>query len=255
MSVAVLSASAQEPISAVTVSDDDLDIATRSLVNDLHTARPAVFWTDLIGCAAVGWFAFGLALWAPLLSSRMVAASVVSAFALYRGLCFTHELVHLRRGAVRGFETAWNLVFGVPLLLPSFTYAGVHQSHHNLSTYGTKEDPEYLPFAKSRRLIFAFAFQSSVLIPAMLLLRFLVLAPVGLAWPGFYSLAGDPCVFLCDESGLSKERRAGNGPENAQVGSHDADGLGRALCFDLQGYAAIPDLVRVVRSAYHRRVF
>ena len=39
----------------------------------------------------------------------------------------------------------------MPLLLPSFTYMGVHQSHHSLSTYGTKQDPEYLPFANSRQ--------------------------------------------------------------------------------------------------------
>jgi fatty acid desaturase len=82
-----------------------------------------------------------------------------------------------------GFETAWNLLFGVPLLLPSFTYIGVHQSHHNLSTYGTKDDPEYLPFAQSRRLILVFAAQSSMLIPIILFARFLIVAPVGLAWP------------------------------------------------------------------------
>jgi fatty acid desaturase len=82
----------------------------------------------------------------------------------------------------------WNLVFGVPLLLPSFTYLGVHQSHHSLSTYGTKDDPEYLPFASSRKLIVVFALQSSLLIPLLLLLRFVVVAPLGLIWPRFHRL-------------------------------------------------------------------
>jgi fatty acid desaturase len=72
------------------------------------------------------------------------------------------------------------------MLLPSFTYIGVHQSHHNLATYGTKADPEYLPFASSRRLMVGFAIQSAVLLPLLLLVRFLVLAPIGLLWPRFH---------------------------------------------------------------------
>lgn len=161
-------------------------MVTRRLVSDLHMPRAAVFWTDMLASAVIGWGAFAVALTARPFSAFMVGASIVSAFALYRGLCFTHELTHLRRGSVPGFDTVWNLLFGVPLLLPSFTYVGVHQSHHSLSTYGTKEDPEYLPFAKSRRLIFTFAIQASLLIPPLLLLRFLVLAPLGLISPRFH---------------------------------------------------------------------
>ena len=168
-------------------ADEGLDALTRGLVSDLHVPRRLVFWADLLVCATVGWTAFGIALLSLPWSPQMLTASVVAGLSLYRGLCFTHELTHLQRRAVPGFETAWNLLFGVPLLLPSFTYVGVHQSHHSLSTYGTEADPEYLPFANSRGLIFAFAVQSSVLIPVILLLRFLILAPIGLAWPRFHS--------------------------------------------------------------------
>jgi fatty acid desaturase len=164
------------------MDNDELELLTHRLVRDLHVPRPAVFWTDLLASAAIGWSSFALAVTAPLSATGMILAAL-SALALYRGLCFTHELTHLQRRAVPGFETAWNLLFGVPLLLPSFTYIGVHQSHHSLSSYGTKDDPEYLPFATSRRLIILFAIQSSILIPLLLLVRFLVLAPVGLVWP------------------------------------------------------------------------
>ena len=82
------------------------------------------------------------AILSPPFSWPQMAATVVSALAFYRGLCFTHEITHLRRRSVPGFETVWNLVLGVPLLLPSFTYVGVHQSHHSLSTYGTRDDPD-----------------------------------------------------------------------------------------------------------------
>jgi fatty acid desaturase len=165
---------------------ETLDAVAHRLVADLHTARPAVFWADLAASAVIGWGAFAFALTAPVWSAPMFAAAVVSALGLYRCLCFIHEVTHFRRNAVPGFETAWNIIVGIPLLLPTFSYVGVHQSHHNLSTYGTKDDPEYLPFASSRRLLLGFAVQSSVLIPVLVALRFLLLAPIGLLWPGFH---------------------------------------------------------------------
>lgn len=178
---------AEEYSAPESVSLDRPDVVTHRLVSDLHEARPLVFWTDLLATAFTGWAAFGFAVaWAPFSRPMGIMASVVSAFALYRGLCFTHELTHLRRRSVPGFETSWNLLFGIPLLLPSFTYVGVHQSHHSLSTYGTNDDPEYLPFASSRRIILVFAAQSALLTPAILLVRFLVLAPVGLTWHSFH---------------------------------------------------------------------
>lgn len=164
----------------------ELDRLAREIVADLHAPSAATFWLDMLGSAAVAWTGFVLALTLPPLSAGMVVSVVVSAFAFYRGLSFTHELTHLRKRELLGFETAWNIVLGAPMLLPSFTYIGVHQSHHNLSTYGTKDDPEYLPFARSRGLILAFSFQSSLLLPVLLLLRFLVIAPVGLLWPAFH---------------------------------------------------------------------
>jgi len=169
-----------QPIATPTV---DQSVVPYRLVSDLHVARPWIFWTDMLTTAVVGWTAFAVALAASPLSITGVTAALASALALYRGLCFIHEIAHLQREILPGFETAWNLLFGVPLLLPSFTYVGVHQDHHSLATYGTAADPEYLPFANSRAMIIGFAIQSSLLIPVLLLIRFLVLAPVGLLSP------------------------------------------------------------------------
>jgi len=172
----------------VAVADvpDEFEAVSHTLVADLHSPRPWIFWADLIASAGAGWTAFALAVLAAPFSAAMWIASLLAACALYRGVCFTHELAHLRRRAVPGFETAWNILFGMPLLLPSFTYLGVHQSHHSLSSYGTKEDPEYLPFASSRRLMILFAIQSALLMPIALLVRFVVLAPLGLAFPSLH---------------------------------------------------------------------
>jgi fatty acid desaturase len=85
---------------------------------------------------------------------------------------------------MRGFETVWNALIGFPLLMPSFIYAGVHQAHHSLGSYGTSDDPEYLPFAQSSRMTLVFALES-FLIPVALALRFLILSPIGLLVPPF----------------------------------------------------------------------
>jgi fatty acid desaturase len=155
------------------------------LVKDLHQPRAAIYWIDLTLTAVLGWCAFGLALMARPFSAGMWLAMVLAAFVFYRGLCFVHEISHLRRRSLPGFEAIWNLAFGIPLLIPSFAYVGVHSSHHSLATYGTDQDPEYLPFGGSHRMTVLFLLQS-ILIPLALLFRFLLLAPVALLWPRFH---------------------------------------------------------------------
>jgi fatty acid desaturase len=156
------------------------DECARDLVRDLHVPAAKVFWADLVLTAVVGWGAF----WAAIVldSFASVFALAISALAIYRGVCFIHELTHLRPRSLPGFENAWNLLFGLPLLLPSFVYVGVHQDHHRITTYGTPRDPEYMPFARSNLMMLAFV-AHSVLIPAFLLLRFVVLSPVSLLIP------------------------------------------------------------------------
>ena len=184
--------SRNQPYVSTTAHPAEDEALPHALVADLHTPVPLIFWTDLLASAVVGWGAFAACVAALSAGAGKTAphvlliSLVVAALALYRGVCFTHELAHLRRRALPGFETTWNLLFGVPLLLPSFTYLGVHQSHHSLATYGTKDDPEYLPFASSRRLMIAFGIQSSVLLPFLLVLRFLVLSPIALLVPSLH---------------------------------------------------------------------
>jgi fatty acid desaturase len=159
----------------------------KRLVSDLHTPRPGIYWADLLLSALVGWTAFAAAIafappaWRPF-PWKMILAALIAVFALYRGLCFLHEITHLRHNTLRGFETTWNLLFGVPILMPSFLYVGVHQDHHKLSTYGTAQDPEYLPFSGRPRMIVIFTVQS-LLFPVLQWVRFLLLSPFSLLFP------------------------------------------------------------------------
>ncbi len=148
---------------------------------DLHKVRPAIYWTDLALSAGIGWTAFAIASTHGFGSAVGTAAIVVAVFALFRALAFTHEISH-QAHRIAGFEKAWNWLVGFPLLLPSFTYAEVHFDHHRVATYGTASDPEYLPFARSAPMTAGYCLHT-LFIPALLLLRFLLLAPLAFLSP------------------------------------------------------------------------
>jgi len=157
--------------------------ARQSLLADLHAPRPAIYWCDLIGSAGLGWASFAWAVISQPWSAIQLLTTAVATLSLYRALCFIHEISHSGT-RLRWFEAAWNLLVGFPLLLPSFTYAEVHFDHHRMSTYGTKADPEYLPFARSPALTTWFCF-ANLFAPLVLCLRFLILTPIGLVIPRF----------------------------------------------------------------------
>lgn len=148
---------------------------------DLHQVRPRVYWSDMLASAALGWAAFAVAIARPLGSAVGIAAMVVAIFALFRAIAFTHEISH-QRHRLPGFEVAWNWLVGYPLLLPSFMAAEVHFDHHRAALYGTKGDPEYLPFAGSARMIAGYVVHT-LCIPLLLVARFLILGPIALLLP------------------------------------------------------------------------
>jgi fatty acid desaturase len=167
--------------------DDRLVQDAARLTRDLHQARPALYWGDLLLSASLGYAALAAALLiAPLLAK--VAAGLLSVIGLYRALSFIHELTHLKPRAVPGFRTGWNLLVGVPLLVPSFMYEGVHNLHHARNRYGTAQDPEYLPLALMQPWRVAVFLLASALTPVLLLLRFALLAPLSALLPGLRRL-------------------------------------------------------------------
>lgn len=169
------------------------------LVRDLFRPIPIVYWFDFAMSAFIGWSAFVLAL---LTSSTPVwAVSIaLSVFALYRAVLFTHELVHVRRDYLKIFRMAWNLFCGVPLLVPSFLYDGVHQEHHFRKNYGTVSDGEYLPFGSPPRARIFLYLISHLMLPPLIFLRFGLLGPLSwftkktrkMVWCRLSSLSIDP---------------------------------------------------------------
>lgn len=151
------------------------------LTRDLSTPKPALYWADFLGSAALGYAALWLAVTLP--GGWAVLAGVVAVLGLYRAMSFIHEVTHIKHSALPGFRLGYNLVIGVPMLIPSFMYEGVHNLHHTRVRYGTVDDPEYLPLALMKPWTLPVFVLVAALAPIGLLIRYAVLAPLSLIIP------------------------------------------------------------------------
>lgn len=141
---------------------------------------PKIYWPDFLLSAAAGWGAFAGAALSPLFSPLQFALIVVSALAHLRAVLFTHELAHLKKGTFGTFRFVWNIVEGMPFLVPSYSYTGVHIDHHRPGVYGSTRDGEYVSFGAGRPWRTVGYVLLSFVLPPLLVVRFLVLTP--LSW-------------------------------------------------------------------------
>ncbi|MBV8507844.1 MAG: fatty acid desaturase [Alphaproteobacteria bacterium] len=142
--------------------------------------RPAFYWIDFLASITCFYASFAASALLPLNNPFKPFGAAVAVLSLYRAVVFIHELAHLSPGRVPGFHIVWNLLCGIPLLVPSFLY-GSHRDHHTRRAYGTMNDGEYRPWGcpGNRIGIVMFAFSSFLAMPAGAL-RFGVLGP--LSW-------------------------------------------------------------------------
>jgi fatty acid desaturase len=181
--VAAPDASAARATAGRIADDKAMLRAAAEIARDLHKARPAIYWADLTASAVVGYGALALAITLATPGLALLAA-FVAVLGLYRAASFIHELTHMKHSTVPGFRLGWNALVGVPLMVPSFMYEGVHNLHHARTRYGTVEDPEYLPLALMKPWSLPMFVLISALAPIGLLIRYGVLAPLSLVVPG-----------------------------------------------------------------------
>ncbi len=165
------------------IADDrDLLRAAAELTRDLQRPNAWIYWPDCLGSAAVG---YGALAGAMLAHSPWLALGfgVVAVLTLYRATLFIHEITHLNHALLPGFRPVWNVVVGVPTMLPSFLYEGIHTQHHTRTRYGTAEDPEYLALALMKPWTLPLFFCVAALMPIGLIVRFGVLGPLSLLVP------------------------------------------------------------------------
>jgi len=153
------------------------------ITRDLHAPRPFVYWADFLASALLGYAALAVAITAGSIGWA-IAAGLVAILALYRAGSFTHELTHMKHSSLPWFRFGWNMLVGIPLMVPSFMYEGVHNLHHARTRYGTIEDPEYLPLALMKPWTVPLFVLTSLLAPIAVLVRFALLAPLSMVFPG-----------------------------------------------------------------------
>lgn len=173
---------ADAPAKARIADDMAMLRAAAELTRDLTAPKPLVYWGDFLASALIGYAALFGAIFADS-TAIAIAAAIISVLALYRAGSFIHELTHIKHASVPGFRLVWNALIGIPLLVPSFMYEGVHNLHHARTRYGTAEDPEYLPLARMKPWTVPFFVVVSALAPIALLFRYAVVAPLSALIP------------------------------------------------------------------------
>lgn len=147
------------------------------LVKDLFQHRASIYWADMIATLAVGYTAAGIYLSAPLFSPLQIACYFIAGFALFRAGSFIHEIVHMPGRQMRAFKIGWNILAGIPMLMPSFFY-GNHIDHHSSKHYGTGKDGEYLPIGSGTLREIGHFYLQVVFLPIAVFLRFLIITPL-----------------------------------------------------------------------------
>ena len=149
----------------------------RELVGDLYERSPLIYWTDFLLSIGGAWGLAAVYFLAPPWSLLQAAAFVLSAMLFLRAGTFMHELVHLPRRQMAWFGRAWNLLQGIPLLMPWILYRN-HADHHNTRLFGTPADAEYIPLASSPlRETVKYLAQIPVM-PLFMIVRFGILGPL-----------------------------------------------------------------------------
>jgi fatty acid desaturase len=163
-------------MSATTEPQSEFSIGqARKIVADLFEPKPWIYWTDFLLSLIVGGACFRAVRFADNVAISTICF-IVSCFLYYRVVLFTHEMTHLREGSFKAFRVVWNVLCGIPFLIPSYLYY-IHLDHHKRKSYGTEEDGEYLALANGPRWKIVFYLAQSFVIPPLAWFRFLVLTP------------------------------------------------------------------------------
>ncbi len=157
----------------------------RHIVKDLFAPRPAIYWTDFLLSSIGGMICFHLVrrVVKPL-SIEQAVVFILCGLLFYRAVLFTHELAHLRDNTFRGFRIAWNLLCGIPFLIPSFTYYS-HVDHHLRKHFATHHDGEYLPLGTTSPWAILVYLCQPLVLPIVAIVRFLIFAPISWVSPTF----------------------------------------------------------------------
>lgn len=176
----------------------------RSIVSHLFKIHPIIYWCDFLLSYGVGMYCFQRVRGGNMLIPHQGFTGtwsqafffVASSLLFYRAGMFIHEIVHQRgRDALPVFRFVWNLICGIPFLTPSFIYY-THIDHHRRAHYGTEHDGEYMPMRHRSPWFLLFYISWCLVIPILMVIRFLVLSPLAWIIPGFRNWIHQRCSSL-----------------------------------------------------------
>lgn len=164
----------------------------KSLVKDLSAPKPWIYWTDFTITIVTGHAAFGILVRAEALTGLSgaslwglrLALFTVIAIAYMRAVMFIHELVHLPSKGFQAFRVYWNLLCGIPFLIPSFLYYP-HVDHHRRKHYGTEHDGEYLDLSHRHPANILLFIGAALVVPVAAFVRFAFMTPISWIFPQF----------------------------------------------------------------------
>ena len=156
----------------------------RRIVGDFFRPNPWIYWTDFLVSWAVAMLAFALVQHPDRITANAawhwpltIGLFLISSLLMYRSSLFIHELVHIRADEFTAFRFVWNLLCGIPFLIPSFIYY-THIDHHRRKHYGTHEDGEYIPLSNMPTWQIWFYLSQCLVIPIVAIFRWGVLTPL-----------------------------------------------------------------------------
>lgn len=168
----------------------------RSQIEKLSKVNPKIYWIDFISTSIFSWVLFLLTVHFAFHTILHCFLVSLSAFGFYRMLLFTHELVHLKKGALPGFHLFWHVFCGLPFLAPHFLYKGTHLAHHAKSSFGTTEDGEYFQIRKNSNWMLVLHFLYNLLIPLISIFRFMFVAIISIFHPGLRKFVMKKMSFM-----------------------------------------------------------
>ncbi len=163
----------------------------RRIVGDYFRPNPWVYWTDFLVSWSLGVASFALVRQPGVITDATawhwplrIFFFLASSLLYYRCSLFIHELVHIPANQFKAFRIVWNLLCGIPFLIPSFVYY-THIDHHRRKHYGTREDGEYIPLSNMPAWQILFYMAQCLIIPALAVLRWGVFTPLTWVSPRF----------------------------------------------------------------------
>ena len=160
----------------------DFHSQARAIVKDLFEHSARIYWTDFLLSMVLAYAAVALYLLSPTFSAAILHRShdrCLRAVSLWR--VHSRDRAHARE-RMPVFRAAWNILFAIPFLMPSFMYKN-HADHHNPRHFGTVKDGEYLALGAGPVSRIVGYFLQVPLLPALAIFRFLVLTPLSFMHP------------------------------------------------------------------------